>query len=57
MAYFQMRCCWLTLTTVLWSYPLFKVEVGPNSSKEQLVHAVGRHFMSQVCNQLSLIKF
>jgi hypothetical protein len=57
MAYSQMRCCWLTLTTVLWSYPLFKVEVGPNSSKEQLVHAVGRHFMSQVCNKLSLIKF
>jgi hypothetical protein len=23
------------------------VEVGPNSSKEQLLHAVGKHFMSQ----------
>jgi hypothetical protein len=25
-----------------------KVEVGPNSSKQQLLDAVGRHFMSQV---------
>jgi hypothetical protein len=24
-----------------------KVEVGPNSSKQQLLDAVGRHFMSQ----------
>ncbi len=24
-------------------------DVGPNSSKEQLVMAVGRHFMAQVC--------
>jgi hypothetical protein len=25
-----------------------KVEVGPNSSKQQLLDAVGKHFMSQV---------
>jgi len=31
------------------------VEVGPNSSKEQLVHAVGRHFMSQELDEAQVI--
>jgi hypothetical protein len=31
------------------------VEVGPNSSKEQLLHAVGKHFMSQELDELQVI--
>ncbi len=30
-------------------------DVGPNSSKDQLVMAVGRHFMAQVCPAVSVI--
>ncbi|XP_073385683.1 uncharacterized protein [Physcomitrium patens] len=31
------------------------VEVGPNSTKEQLLHAVGRHFMSQELDETQVI--
>lgn len=31
------------------------VEVGPNSTKEQLLHAVGRHFMSQELDEAQVI--
>ncbi|CAI5505994.1 unnamed protein product [Closterium sp. Naga37s-1] len=30
-------------------------EVGPNSSKEQLLSAVGRHFMSQQLDELQVL--
>jgi hypothetical protein len=32
-----------------------KVEVGPNSSKQQLLDAVGRHFMSQELDEFQVI--
>jgi hypothetical protein len=31
------------------------VEVGPNSSKQQLLDAVGRHFMSQELDEFQVI--
>jgi hypothetical protein len=38
-----------------YSNSLAKVEVGPNSSKQQLLDAVGRHFMSQELDEFQVI--
>jgi hypothetical protein len=32
-----------------------KVKVGPNSSKQQLLDAVGKHFMSQEMDEFQVI--
>ncbi|XP_057834689.1 uncharacterized protein LOC131045168 [Cryptomeria japonica] len=44
-------------TAALWRYwrHFNLVEVGPNPSKEQLVHAVERHFISQQLDELQVI--